>query len=48
MRADQVYTAVKGIRDDLKALGLTNCMFVPLCENGIQDIKIIEVLNERV
>ena len=47
-RADQVYHIVKHIRDDFESSGITNCMFVPICENGIQDIEVIEVLNENV
>ena len=47
MKADQVYQAVRHIQDDFTAKGLSNCMFVPLHENGIQDIEVIEVPNER-
>ena len=48
MSVGQVYQAVKHIRDDFEAQGLTNCMYVPICENGIQDIEVIEVLNEKL
>ena len=48
MRADQAFQVVKHIRDDFVAQGLTNCMYVPICESGIQDIEIIEVSRETV
>ena len=48
MRADQAFQVVKHIRDDFVAQGLTNCMYVPICESGIQDIEIIEVPRETV
>ena len=48
MRADQVFAMIKGLCEELRALGLTNCMFVPLCKNGIQDIEVIEVSNEGI
>ena len=48
MRAEQTYHAVKHIREDFVAQGLTNCMYVPIGENGIQDIEVIEVPNEKV
>lgn len=48
MRADQVYHAVKHIRDGFESMGITNCMFVPICKNGIQDIEVIEVPNEKI
>ena len=48
MRADQAYQAVKHIREDFVAQGLTNCMYVPICKNGIQDIEVIDVPNEKV
>ena len=48
MRADQAYYVLKHIREDCKALGLTSCLYVPICESGIQDIEIVEVTNETV
>ena len=48
MRADQAFQAVEHIRDGFVAQGLTNCMYVPICENGIRDIEIIEVPRETV
>ena len=47
MRADQVYRATKWIQSLFEKQGLNNCIFIPLCDNGIQDIEIIEVSNER-
>ena len=48
MRKDQAFQVVKNIRDSFKAQGIENCMFVPLHEEGIQDIEVIEVPNEEV
>ena len=48
MRKDQAFRAIKSIRDDFIAHGLTNCMYVPVCADGIQDIEVIEVPNEEV
>ena len=48
MRKDQAFQVVKNIRDSFKAQGIENCMFVPLHEEGIQDIEVIEVPNEKV
>jgi hypothetical protein len=47
MRADQVHRVVKQLREDFLAQGIKNCMFVPLLKNGIQDIEVIEVPNEK-
>lgn len=48
MRKDQAFQVVKDIRDSFKAQGIENCMFVPIHEEGIRDIDIIEVPNEKV
>ena len=48
MRADQAFQVIKHIRDDFVAQGLTNCMYVPICESGIQDIEVIEVSHETI
>lgn len=48
MRPDHVFHIIKDIREAFETHGLTNCMFVPICENGIQDIEVIEVPNERI
>ena len=47
MSVEQVHRVVKHLREDFLAQGIKNCMFVPLCENGIQDIEVIEVPNEK-
>ena len=47
MRKDQAFKVVKDIRDSFKLQGIENCIFVPLHEEGIQDIEVIEVPNER-
>ena len=48
MRKDQAFQVVKEIRDSFTAQGIENCMFVPIHEEGIRDIDIIEVPNEKV
>jgi glycerate kinase len=48
MRVDAVAHLAKALTLDLKQQGITNFIFIPLCDNGIQDIEIIEVSNERV
>ena len=48
MRPNHVFHIIKDIREAFETHGLTNCMFVPICENGIQDIEVIEVPNERI
>ena len=48
MRKDKAFQVVKNIRDSFKAQGIENCIFVPLHEEGIQDIEVIEVPNEKV
>jgi hypothetical protein len=48
MKKDQAFQVVRDIRDAFKAMGIENCMFVPLHEEGIQDIEVIEVPNEKV
>ena len=47
MRKDQAFRVVKDIRDSFKSQGIENCIFVPLHEEGIQDIEVIEVPNEK-
>lgn len=48
MRKDQAFREVKDIKDAFKTMGIENCMFVPLLEEGIQDIEVIELPNEKV
>lgn len=48
MSVEQTHRVVKHLRETLLAQGIKNCIFVPLLKNGIQDIEVIEVLNERV
>jgi hypothetical protein len=47
MRMDAVAHLAKALTQDLKQQGITNFIFIPLCDNGIQDIEIIEVPNEN-
>ena len=42
-----LHRAIKGLYQELQNYGITNCMFVPICENGIQNIEVIEVPNEK-
>ena len=48
MKVDAVAHLAKALTIDLKQQGITNFIFIPLCENGIQDIEVIEVPNEKV
>lgn len=48
MRAEAVAHLAEALTLDLKQQGITNFIFIPLCDNGIQNIEVIEVLNERV
>ena len=48
MKVDAVANLAKALTMDLKQQGITNFIFIPLCENGIQDIEVIEVPNEKV
>lgn len=48
MSVEQTHKVVKHLREDFLAQGIRNCVFVPLLKNGIQDIEVIEVPNERV
>jgi hypothetical protein len=48
MRADAVAHLAKAMTLDLKQQGITNFIFIPLCDNGIQDIEVIEVPNEKI
>lgn len=47
MKVDAVAHLAKALTLDLKQQGITNFIFIPLCDNGIQDIEIIEVPNEN-
>jgi hypothetical protein len=47
MRMDAVANLAKALTLELKQQGITNYIFIPLCDNGIQDIEIIEVPNEN-
>lgn len=48
MSVEQTHRVVKHLREDFLAQGIKNCVFVPLLDQGIQDIEVIEVPNERV
>lgn len=48
MSVEQTHRVVKHLREDFLAQGIRNCVFVPLLKDGIQDIEVIEVPNERV
>jgi hypothetical protein len=48
MSVEQTHRVVKHLREDFLAQGIKNCMFVPLLDQGIQDIEVIEVPNEKV
>ena len=49
MPMDQAQKVLRNIWGALQERGVDNCIFVPICENGIQDISIerIEVLHEK-
>jgi hypothetical protein len=47
MSVEQVHRVVKHLREDFLAQGIRNCVFVPLLKDGIQDIEIIELPNEK-
>jgi hypothetical protein len=47
MRMDAVANLAKAFTLELKQQGITNYIFIPLCDNGIQDIEVIEVPNEK-
>ena len=40
---DKIEKVVKGIRSDLKEMGATHCIFVPLIDGFIEDITIDHV-----
>lgn len=44
---DAVANLAKALTLELKQQGITNYIFIPLCDNGIQDIEVIEVPNEK-
>lgn len=48
MSAVAVADLAKAITQELKYHGITNFIFIPLCDNGIQDITVLEVSNETV
>ena len=48
MSVERTHRVVKQLRDDFLAQGIKNCMFVPLLDQGIQDIEVIEVPNEKI
>ncbi len=48
MSVEQTHRVVKHLREDFLAQGVKNCIFVPLLDQGIQDIEVIEVPNEEV
>ncbi len=48
MKVAAVSNLVKVLSQDLRHHGVTNFIFIPLCDNGIQDIEVIEVRNEAV
>jgi hypothetical protein len=45
---EQAHSVVKHLKEAFLARGIENCVFVPLLDQGIQDIEVIEVSNERV
>lgn len=47
MKMDAVANLAKALTLDLKQQGIKNYIFIPLCDNGIQDIEVIEAPNER-
>ena len=47
MRMDAIANLAKALTIDLRQQGITNYIFIPLCDNGIKDIEVIEVPNER-
>lgn len=47
MGAEQTFRVVEHIRELFSAQDVKNCIFVPLLKNGIQDIDVIEVSNEK-
>ncbi len=48
MPMDQTQKVLRNIWGAFQERGIDNCIFVPICKNGIQDISIerIEVLHE--
>lgn len=50
MRMEQARTVLHDIMKAFKDKGVDNCIFVPVCESGIQDITMerIEIHHERV
>lgn len=48
MRAEQASKVIKHLREAFAAQDIKNYIFIPLLKNGIQDIEVIEVPNERV
>ena len=50
MPMDQARKVLRDIHDAFRDRGIDNCIFVPICETGIQDITIerIEVCHEAV
>jgi hypothetical protein len=47
MSVEQTHRVVEHLREGFLARGIKNCMFVPLLDQGIQDIEVIEVPNEK-
>jgi hypothetical protein len=47
MAAESVANLAKALCQDLRQQGIINFVFIPLCDNGIQDIEVIEVPNEK-
>lgn len=48
MSVERIPKVVEHLKEDFLAQGIKNCIFVPLLDQGIQDIEVIEVPNERV
>ena len=50
MRMEQAQKVLRNITEAFKDRGADNCIFVPICETGIQDITMerIEVYHEAV
>lgn len=48
LSVEHALPALKALQKDFLKHGIKNCIFVPLSEQGIRDIEVIEVPNERV
>lgn len=48
MPAASISHLAKALSQDLRLNGVKNFIFIPLHDNGIQDVEVIEVPNETV